>query len=168
MADAQREFEAIAARQPTSVAAHTMVAMALHAQGRVDEAEKKYEAILRIDPRAPVAANNLASLYLERGRDIDLALQLAQTAKGGLPDRPEVNDTLGWVYYQKGMMTLAIGPLLQATDQAPRNAVIQYHLGMAYFKSGDKPRARAALKTALELDPAFAGADEARKVLLLL
>lgn len=66
------------------------------------------------------------------------------------------------------MMTLAIGPLLQATDQAPRNAVIQYHLGMAYFKSGDKPRARAALKTALELDPAFAGADEARKVLLLL
>ena len=165
MAEAQHEFEEIATRQPRSVAAHTMVAMALHAQGRVAEAEKKYEEILRIDSRAPVAANNLANLYLERGANIDVALQLAQTAKGGLPDRPEINDTLGWVYYQKGMMTSAIGPLLQATDKAPGNAVFQYHLGMAYARSGDKLKARATLQAALKLNPAFPGAEEARRTL---
>ncbi len=45
------------------------------------------------------------------------------------------------------------------------NPVVHYHLGMAYFKNGDKEQARKELKKALELDPKFSGAEEARTIL---
>jgi putative PEP-CTERM system TPR-repeat lipoprotein len=165
LADAQQEFEAVAAKQPKSVAAHTFVAMALQVQGKVPDAQKRYEQVLAIDPRAPVAANNLAMIYLEQGTNLDTALQLAQTAKSGLPDRPEINDTLGWIYYKKGLASMAVGPLLQAADKAPKDATIQFHAGMALAKAGNKPEARQKLEAALALDAKFAGADEARQTL---
>jgi tetratricopeptide (TPR) repeat protein len=166
--EAQKEFEAIAARQPKSVAAHTFVAIVMQAQGKISEAQKRYEQILSIDPRAPVAANNLAMIYMDQGGNLDVALQLAQTAKSGLPDQWEVNDTLGWIYYKKGLAAMAAGPLLQAADKAPKDAVIQFHAGMALAKAGDKIQAKQKLEAALALDPNFAGADEARKTLAAL
>lgn len=155
----------MAAKQPKSVAANTFVAMAMQVQGKVADARKRYEQILAVDPRAPIAANNLAMIYMEEGTNLDVAMQLAQTAKSGLPDRPEISDTLGWVYYKKGLAAMAVGPLLQAADKAPRNAVIQYHAGMALAKAGNKPQAKQKLEAALALDANFAGAEEARKTL---
>lgn len=165
MAEAQKEFEAVAARQPRAIGAMTMAAMAAQVQGRLDEAQKKYEQILVADPRAPIAANNLAVLYSERGGNLDIALQLAQTAKSGLPDRPEISDTLGWLYYRKNQPAMAVGPLQQAVEKDPKNAAYRFHLGLAYAKTGDKTKARETLETALKLDPNHADAAEARKVL---
>ena len=53
----------------------------------------------------------------------------------------------------------------EASDKAPENHNIRYHLGMAYFKKGDKELAKQELKKALELDPGFSGADEAKSIL---
>jgi Tfp pilus assembly protein PilF len=39
---------------------------------------------------------------------------------------------------------------------------------MAYFKNGDKANAMKELKKALELNPKFSGAEEARNALKLL
>jgi len=36
---------------------------------------------------------------------------------------------------------------------------------MAYFKNGDKENAKRELKNALELDPKFPGAEEAKETL---
>jgi predicted Zn-dependent protease len=94
-----------------------------------------------------------------------VALQLAQTAKAQLPDRPVVNDTLGWVYYKKGLATLAIPAFRESIDKAPKSAVYQYHLGLASAKAGDNDGARKALTTALQLDPKFEGAADAQRVL---
>ncbi len=147
-----------------------MVAMALHAQGRIAEAEKRYEQILAIDPRAVVAANNLANIYLERGTNLDTALQLAQTAKSATLERPDldlpqIDDTLGWAYYKKGHVAMAVAPLRKAADRDPKNAVYQFHAGMALYGFNDKKQAREKLELALKLDPRFAGADEARQTL---
>lgn len=165
---ARAEFERLARSQPRSVAAHTMVAFLLEMEGRTAEAQKRYEAALAVDAHAPVAANNLAWLYGEQGGNLDVALQLAQTAKAGMPDAPEVNDTLGWLYYRKGLYPLAAGPLLQAATKDPKNPVYQYHLGMAYSKTGDTPKARAALQEALRLDASFQYAPDARRALAVL
>ena len=105
--------------QPDSVAAHTMVAVLYEMQGNRAEARKRYERVLQIDSRAPVAANNLAYIYAEEGGNLDVALQLAQTAKQKLPDVPEVTDTVGWVYYKKDLPGLAIPLFEQALAKAP-------------------------------------------------
>ena len=60
---AKAEFEQLAARQPKSVVAPTMIAVILEAQGKLADAEKMYERALAIDPLAPLPANNLASIY---------------------------------------------------------------------------------------------------------
>jgi tetratricopeptide (TPR) repeat protein len=163
--EAQREFEELAARQSKPASALTMVGMIQQSRNLATEARATYERVLQHDPRAGVAANNLAWLYLENGMDVNLALQLAQTAKAALPKDAEVSDTLGWVYYRKGMFAPAIRELEQAVALNPGEAVPQYHLGLAYAKNGDKVRAKRALEAALKLNPAFEGAEDASKVL---
>ncbi len=142
-----------------------MVGMILQMQGRNAEAQKRYEKVMEIDPRAPVAANNLAWLYAETGRNLDVALQLAQTAKAGLPDTPEVSDTLGWVYYKKDRYQEAAASFREALARAPDTASYHYHLGLALAKAGDAPGAKAAFEKALAVDPNFPDAAAARKAL---
>jgi Flp pilus assembly protein TadD len=83
-----------------------------------------------------------------------------------MPDSPEVDDTLGWVYYKKDLASMAVGPLEESRQKRPNNASTLYHLGMTYAKLGDKVKARAALESALKVSPTFAGADSARQTLL--
>jgi Flp pilus assembly protein TadD len=69
------------------------------------------------------------------------------------------------VYYKKSVYSRAVTYLQEASEKAPNNASVRYHLGMAYFKNGDKANARKELKKALELDPKFTGFEEAQKTL---
>jgi Flp pilus assembly protein TadD len=112
-----------------------------------------------------VAANNLAYMYAVRGEQLDRALQLAQTAKAGLPESAAVSDTLAYVYIRKQLGSLAIPLLRQAVEKEPRNPVFHYHLGLAYSQTGDKAAARRALEQALKLGADFEGAGEARTLL---
>lgn len=166
--EAKRDYEDAAKREPKSpsgVAATTMVGIILGMQGKRDEARTQYEQALKVDPQAAVAANNLAWNYAETGRSLDMALQYAQVAKARLPGSWQVSDTLGWIYYKKGLADLSVTSLREAAQQAPANAGIQYHLGLACLKSGDKSAAREALLRALKLDPTFESSDDARRVL---
>jgi len=90
---------------------------------------------------------------------------MAQTAKAALPNEPDVNDTLGWVYVKRGLPALAIDFLGQAVAAKPNEPVYHYHLGMAHLKAGDKARARPELQRALQLSTAFPGVPEARQAL---
>ncbi len=163
--DARQEFERYAEKQPTAVGAHTLVAMILQMQNRIPEAQKKYERTLEINPNAAVAANNLAWLYAEQNTNLDVALQLAQTAKTQMPDSPEVDDTVGWVYYKKGLATLAIASFQQSVTRDPANPSYIYHLGLAQLKNGDRVKARESLEKALKTKGDFKEAAEARRVL---
>jgi Tfp pilus assembly protein PilF len=108
-----------------------------------------------------VAANNLAFLYAEEGGNLDVALQLAQTAKQHLPNSAEVDDTLGWVYYKKGLPALAMPAFERAAQAAPKRANYQYHLGLAHAGMGQKAQAKVAFDAALKINPALPGAAEA-------
>ena len=130
-------------------------------------ARAAYEKVLADDPRAGVAANNLAWIYVADGR-LDDALRMAKVAQFALRRRPEADDTAGWVYLKKGLTTEAIPAFERARDRAPDNPIYQYHLGLAYAKVGDKERAAEALRRSLELKPDFAGADDARAQLVAL
>jgi tetratricopeptide (TPR) repeat protein len=165
LAEAQREFEALAAQQSRPAGSLTMVGMIQQSRKLPGDARSTYEKALQHDPTAAVAANNLAWLYLEAGVNLELALQLAQAAKAALPKSAEVSDTLGWIYYQKGMLSPAIRELEQSVALSPHTPAYQYHLGLAHAKNGDKARARQALEAAIRLDPKFGDAENARQVL---
>jgi len=162
---AQHEFEMLAQKDPKAVWPRTMVAVLLQLQGQMPAAEKAYEQALQIDPTAPVAANNLAYIYTLRSDKLDMALQLAQAAKRKLPDEPEITDTLGWIYYKKGLYSLSIPLLLQTVEKQPKNPDYLFHLGSAYIKSGEQEKGRAMLERALAAGTPFHDSDEAKRLL---
>jgi tetratricopeptide (TPR) repeat protein len=82
-----------------------------------------------------------------------------------MPDSPNAADTLAWAYIVKGTYGLAIDLLQDALKQQPNNATYEYHLGLAYQKQKNIPKALEHYKKALEIDPKFSQADDARKAL---
>jgi tetratricopeptide (TPR) repeat protein len=162
---AQAEFESIVVRSPKSVTAYTMVGMLLQAKGDIGGARDRFERVLQIDPEAAVAANNLAWIYAQHDGNLDVAMHLAQTAQKRMPDVAEVGDTLGFIYYKKGLTSLAISTLKVSVGQNPTNPIFQYHLGLAYAGAGDMEHAIASLKRSLTLKSDFDGADQARSLI---
>jgi len=161
---ARKELEVFANKQPNSVPAQTMLGTILELQKQTDQAKDRYNRALKIDPRAAVAANNLAWLSANSNGNLDVALQLAQTAKAQLPNRHEVDDTLGWIYYKKGLSSLAVESLSQSANRQPDNPNYLYHLALAHHQNGDNAKARTNLEKALKSGN-FEGAAEARKLL---
>ncbi|BCS36055.1 hypothetical protein TBR22_A52920 [Luteitalea sp. TBR-22] len=162
--EARKEWEQLVSRDPVNTGARTMVGVLLETQGKRDAAMKTYEEAVKSDPRAAVAANNLAYIYAEQGTSLDMALQLATSAKQVLPNDSSIDDTIGWVYYKKGLPSLAVGPLKESLKKQPDQPEVLYHLGMSYAKLGDKAKAKEALARALTLNPKVGG-DEARRAL---
>jgi putative PEP-CTERM system TPR-repeat lipoprotein len=165
---AQKSFEDLASHHINPGGAMTMVGVILEIQGKPQEARKVYERVVEADPKAGVAANNLAWIYAESGENLDVALKLAQSAKSTITTNAQVSDTLGWIYFKKGLTTLAISTLREAASQQGVSAAVHYHLGLAYAKNGDVPAARKSLEQALALNPSFSGAADAKQVLATL
>ncbi len=150
---------------PTSAAPPTMVGVLYQAEGNLAQAEAWFERALRVSPRAAAAANNLAWLYAEQGRNLDLAMQLARNAYDDLRNQPEVIDTLGWVHLKKGMPETAAKHFQEALDCRPNNPVYHYHLGLAFSRTGDHAKARTALQAALKVNANFRYAADAKAAL---
>jgi len=150
---ARQEFDRLAQHQSKPVAALTASGMLLEAQGNTAEARVRYERALTVDPRASVAANNLAWIMAENGGDLNQALQLAQSATSATPDVPEIMDTLGWVYLKKDLPALAIPLFERSAEKQPANATYPYHLGLALSRTGDADKAKTAFDRALKASP---------------
>jgi putative PEP-CTERM system TPR-repeat lipoprotein len=160
--EAQAEFDIIVSRNPKNVGARTIAAMLAHTKNDIEDAKRRYREVLEVEPTAAVAANNLAWIYAEEGTDLDEALRLAQMAAAQVPDRAEIHDTVGWVYYRKELPSLAIAPFERSVAQQPDNPTYHYHLALAHAKSGNTVQARLAAQAALRVKPDYA---EARALL---
>ncbi len=159
---------------------YTLIGMLETSRRNIDAAIDNYRKALTKDENAIFAANNLAWLYAEYGRgNLDEAVRLAQGIVQTHPEVPSFADTLGWVYYKKGLYGAAAEQLKKAVtiDEAEArrsnstpSPVYRYHLGMALAGKGDKAGARREIETALRLSEKtrFAEADEARKTLATL
>jgi len=143
----------------------------LHASKREwKRAEDAFQGVLALNSQNPEAANGLARMMLCTGGSLDIALALAQTARKGLPESPGVVDTMGWIYYQKGVYALAISNLQEALQleekhKMPDDPDIHYHLGMAYEKGAQPSLARQHFEHVLKSYPNYIGAAEIKKEL---
>src|SRR3972149_3076882 len=114
-------------------------------KGDVSAATAAYEKVLALNPRSALAANNLAWLLAEHGGDKERALQLAQMAKELAPEDASVSDTLGWILYQRGIYHRALALFKESAVGLPESPEVQYRVGLASLKVGDKDGARRAL-----------------------
>ncbi len=71
------------------------------------------------------------------------------------PEDPHIADTLGWICYKKKTYLKAASLLKEAAEKLTENPIVQYHLGMAQYKTGDSAGAKASLQTALKLSANF-------------
>jgi len=136
----------------------------------LEKAKNCYQQALQIDPRQPLASNNLAYLLAQTGGNLDVALSLAQSARRALPDSPNAADTLGWVLYNKGAYRSAIDTFLAALrlsqrDNSLDNPALHFHLGLAYQKTGQFVLAREQFKRVLQINPGYSSAADAKKLL---
>ena len=142
-----------------------------HFEGAVDN----YHKALNLDPQNVMALNNLAFLLADRGQpqQLDEALKLAQQVRALAPNNGSINgsidDTMGWVYYKKGIYLSAVQQFedavsLDARANAP-SALHQYHLAMAYIMNKDSKRGNEKLNAALRLNPNLPEAKQALSLL---
>jgi tetratricopeptide (TPR) repeat protein len=130
-----------------------------------EHAKQQYQKALEIQRDNPLASNNLAYVMLQQGGNVDVAFAMAQTARRQLPDNPNTADTLGWAFYKKNVYGSAITLFKEAVKKQPENALFNYHLGLAYAKSGQPALARQQLDRVVRLKPDFPDLDELRQAL---
>ena len=83
----------------------------------------------------------------------------------GAPEDANAADTLGWVYFKKGLIGSAFPLIADAAGRAKNNASIRYHYGMVLAEKGKNREAISELNAALSLDPKFPQAKEANRTL---
>jgi tetratricopeptide (TPR) repeat protein len=121
-------------------------------KGDLETAGKYYERALQADPNFPVANANMAWVDAQQGKDLDVALGMAQKAKSMLPEVPSISDTLAWVLYKKGNYSGALPLFQDCVKKTPDSAEFRYHLGLVLLASGEKEPGKAQLQAALQLN----------------
>jgi tetratricopeptide (TPR) repeat protein len=166
--EAVQEYERLLEKNPEVASAHMMLGMIAEQRKDITSAQRHYRKTLEIEPKFAPAANNLAWLMAEHGGNLDEALAFAERARAQQEDNPHIADTLGWIYYKKTAYVKAVSLLQEAADKLPENPMVQYHLGMAQFKNGDRQKGKKALEAAFQLSPNFPGSEEAKATLEML
>ncbi len=171
------QYRKILEKKPDNAAVYALIGILEDSRQNHDEAIKNYRKALELDQNSTFAANNLAWDYAVYNKgNLDEAVRLAQGTVQKFPDVPGFIDTLGWVYYKKGLYPAAVEQLQKAVNldeagaqknKVAPSATYHYHLGMALAGKGDKAGARRELEQALNLakNRPFAEADDARKAL---
>ncbi len=146
---------------------HMLLASVHSSQGKVDEAMSAYDAALRLNPKNVLAANNFAVLLVDHKGDpqsLQKAFALSRDFEKETP-HPLFLDTLGWVRFKMGQQEEAIRLLKHAVAKFPDASILNYHLGMAFFHSGNRAEARSYLSKALKDAEQFEGRQQAEQVL---
>lgn len=142
-----------------SASVYSLIGILEDTRGNSAAAEQNYRKALEIDPKMPIAANNLAWLIQEKQGNLDEALKLAQTAVDRNQSVAGYYDTLGWVYHKKGLHLPAIEQLKKAvaldnqeaaSGRANSEPAYRLRLGIALASSGDKESAKREVVTSLQ------------------
>lgn len=161
---ARQLLNSLLAQAPKNVRAILWLGNLSELEGNHPAAIESYRQVLQIDSSNVQALNNLAFLLAEYEGKADEALTYAQKAKELDPVDPAISNTLGWVYFQKGLYGLAATHLEESVSRGA-TAQRRYHLAMAYSKAGRHLEAQQTYSSAKQMDPAAPEALTAERIL---
>ena len=133
------------------------------AAGKLDDAAKYLQLVLKQKPHDPVALNNLAWVYQQQGDDAK-AQPLARQAYVLSPS-PQTADTLGWILTTGGNAKDGVTLLRQASGDGTSDPRIRYHYGVALRDVGANDEAKKQFEAVIENQAEFKEKVEAKKLL---
>lgn len=133
------------------------LAVAMHRQGGLDDAEKLYERILKVAPANADALHFMGVLQHQRGRS-EKALELIRRSIELTATVPDWHNNAGNVLLEMGRVDEAAQAYEEAARLAPDRHDIQNNLGALRRHQQRPVEAEAAYRRAIELNPSYADA----------
>ena len=142
---------------PPGTSALAAQAQSHFAAREFDQAESKYQDILRQDEKNSVVLANLARVQIENHHleEAEKNIRLALTAA---PDDGYSLFILGYLKLQQEKYQEALGPLSHAVKVNPNSAEIQNCLGVTLSHEGLRGPAETAFRKAIQIEPAYGNA----------
>lgn len=107
-----------------------------------DKAEADFRKALTLQPDQPMVLNYLGYSLIEKGLNLQEAIEMVRKAVDLKPNDGYIVDSLGWAHYQLGEYEEAVKHLERAVELKPSDPTIASHLGDAYWRVGRKLEAR--------------------------
>ncbi len=126
---------------PKNIELHFRLGVVYDKWDKKEAAIESMKTVINLDPHNANALNYVGYIYAELGINLDEAEHLIKEALKYSPDDGYITDSLGWVYYKKGLYKDALKLLKKAADLVPDDPIILEHLGDAYLKMNDKKKA---------------------------
>ena len=149
--EARSKLTSLVATNPQDISTRLLFGTLEERAGNPVGAMQQYRKVVEVNDQNVLALNNLAFLLADAGQPEE-ALALAQKAKELAPENASVEDTLGWVFYRKGLYSSAIPYFERAVSKEPTGRR-KCHLALAYLKNGDPQRGRPLLDAAVKMSP---------------
>lgn len=157
--------QAVQAR-PANLRAHFHLAETCFDEGRWDEAESYYRAVLVVFPDLAGAWSGLGNVAYRR-RDFPEAIRCYERAIALDPKSYDAMSNLGASLFALGRRDEGLARLRTLVALAPQFANGHFHLGTALLLSGQLGAARSAYEAALRLSPTLAEAHHNLGVVFL-
>ena len=117
-----------------------------------EKAIKDLKRYVAINPDNANGLNALGYTMLSLNNpNLDEALELIRSAYQQKPDNDAINDSLGWVYYLRDEIEMAL-PFLEFSYRQSPSAETGAHLGAALWKNQQKDKAREIWETEFKRD----------------
>ncbi|MCW5892449.1 MAG: tetratricopeptide repeat protein [bacterium] len=139
--------------------AEAQLGMAAKRAGRLDEAARRLEAALVLNPHDARLHLNLGSVYLELGR-VDEAVRHWDDMFHLAPDDPKVRNELGGALLQIERFADAERMFAAAAEATPRDPAVWINLGVAQWQQDRRADAIASWERAVAADPSNAEAKD--------
>lgn len=118
-----------------------------------EKAEADFFKALELQPDQPLVLNYLGYSWLEKGLNLDQALDMIERAVAQRPEDGYIVDSLGWAFYLLEDYPNAVAQLERAVELRPVDPVINDHFGDALWQVGRKLEAAFQWRRALSFDP---------------
>lgn len=129
--------------------------------GEWEKAEADFFKALELREDQPLVLNYLGYSWLEKGLNIDRAMEMIAKAVEQRPEDGYIVDSLGWGHYLLKEYPEAVENLERAVELRPVDPVINDHLGDALWQVGRRLEAAFQWRRALSFGPE---PDEAKRI----
>ena len=120
--------------------------------GEFSKSDKDLLLSLEINPGDAYTLNYLAYSWLERNYNIDIAIEMLETAYSKKKNDPYIIDSIGWAYYLVGDSVKAEQLMKRALELMPDDPIVNDHYGDILWSLDRKMQAQYYWRSALNFD----------------